>query len=82
MNVFFELLLAYLLYRFIVGFLVPLLQTTRQMRQQFQDMNNRSGAGGTGPHPNPPGKPSPGRPDDPKNRADSMGEYIDFEEVK
>ena len=82
MNVFFELLLAYLIYRFIAGLLVPVYRTTRHMRQQFQDMNSRSAAGGTTFNPNQTGKPSPERPDPPKNGSANMGEYIDFEEVK
>ncbi len=83
MNVFVELLLVYLLYRFIAGFLVPIYQTTRKMRQQFHDMNNRPPAGGSGPGPannqggqtkNPAGESNPG--------TSKVGEYIDFEEVK
>jgi len=85
MNVFFELILAYLIYRFIAGLLVPVYRTTRNMRQQFQDMNGRSSTPGSGPIPNQPhpgAKPSAKQPETPKNGAASMGEYIDFEEVK
>ena len=83
MNILVELLLAYLLYRFIAGFLVPLYRASRQMRQQFHDMSGRPPAGG--PTPNPPNSagPAPGdQESNPKSATTKVGEYIDFEEVK
>jgi hypothetical protein len=80
MNVLVEVILVYLLYRFIAGFLVPLFRTTRTMRQQFQDMNARSHgpeANRNPPSPGPQGQPGPSG-----NGSSKVGEYIDFEEVK
>jgi len=82
MNLLFELLLVYLFYRFIAGFLVPLYRTSRQMRQQFHNMNGRPTAGGPTPNSPNPGKAPQDQPDHPKTGASKEGEYIDFEEVK
>jgi hypothetical protein len=82
MNVFVELLLVYLLYRFIAGFLVPLYRTSRQMRQQFHDMHGRATNGANAPHSPNPGKTPQDQPDSPKSGDTKVGEYIDFEEVK
>jgi Domain of unknown function (DUF4834) len=82
MNVFFELLLVYLLYRFIAGFLVPLYRTSRQMRQQFRDMHNHTSAGGTPPKAPQPGQPPQDQAANQKTGTAKVGEYIDFEEVK
>ena len=82
MNVLVEIILVYLLYRFIAGFLVPLYRTTNTMRQQFRNMNGNPPAGGPAPHPpnsRPEPKPQSG---DPKTGAGKAGEYIDFEEIK
>ena len=82
MNVFALLLLFYLLYRFIGGFLVPLFRTTRQMRQQFHEMNGRSQTGGQAGNQAGPGTSASGQTNAPKSGSSKVGEYIDFEEVK
>ena len=83
MNVLFELLLVYLIYRFVAGFLVPLYRTSRRMHQQFQDMNNRTAAGdGTDPRAAQPSQPPQDQPGHTKTGEAKVGEYIDFEEVK
>ena len=82
MNVLVEIILVYLLYRFIAGFLVPLYRTTNTMRQQFRDMKGHPPAGGPVPHPpnsRPESKPQSG---DAKTSEGKVGEYIDFEEIK
>ena len=82
MNVLIEIVLFYLLYRFIVGFLVPLYKTTTTMRQQFRDMNGRTQAGGPATNP-PKSETGPNNPSpNPGSGAEKVGEYIDFEEVK
>jgi hypothetical protein len=83
MNILVLAFLGYLLYRFIAGFLVPIFRTTRQMRQQFHDMNNPS----NGSKGNPPGSGNGsgsqnGAGDAPKSGSSKVGEYIDFEEVE
>ncbi len=85
MNVFVLAILFYLLYRFIGGFLIPLFRASRQMRQQFHDMNQHAQNGGqTGPPPNAgPGSNGSGQAGKtPKSGTSKVGEYIDFEEVK
>ena len=80
MNVFVLIILFYLLYRFIGGFLLPLYRTTRQMRQQFRNMNGHPPSEGTnGTHTNTTHQEQPGNP---KPGSSKVGEYIDFEEVK
>jgi hypothetical protein len=79
MNLFVLIILGYLVYRFIAGFLFPLFRTTSHMRQQFQHMNRepngQPGHGTNGPGPaEPPPASKPG--------SSKVGEYIDFEEVK
>jgi hypothetical protein len=83
MNIFVLFLLGYLLYRFIAGFLVPVFRTTRQMRQQFHDVNGRSN-NPAGHPPNPGSTPggNNGKPAEPKTGSSPVGEYIDFEEIK
>ena len=44
MNLFrivFELFALYLLYKLIFDFIIPVARTTRQVKKQFNDMNNR-----------------------------------------
>lgn len=70
--------LGYLLFRFITGFIVPVFRTGRQIKRQFNDMQQRmeeqmrqqqAAAGNTQQAE----KSSPKAP---------VGDYIDFEEVK
>ena len=84
MNVFGELLLLYLLYRFIAGFLVPLFRTAGRMNKQFHSMNGQPNGQNT-PPPNPGANGSTrptGTKDAPKPDTSKVGEYIDFEEIK
>jgi hypothetical protein len=88
MSVFVEIILVYLLYRFIAGFLVPLFRTTTSMRQQFRDMNNRPPFGTQPPHGSQESharnsaSESDRGSDGSKSNSGKVGEYIDFEEVK
>jgi len=80
MNVFVLVILFYLLYRFIEGFLIPLFRASRQMRQQFHDINGKAnGQGNTPPNA---GNPASDSGAAPKSGTSKVGEYIDFEEVK
>ena len=38
-------IVVYLLYRFIVNFLVPVMRTTRQVREQFRNMQDQANGG-------------------------------------
>jgi hypothetical protein len=108
-EIFFLGIVLYLLYGFIFNFLLPVFRTTRQVRQQFRNMqdpnmqgqgnpfqafNARNGGAqtsqstGQGPQQNGPNRTtaSPDGAQSQKPRTDSpkntMGEYIDFEEIK
>jgi hypothetical protein len=68
------LFLAFLLYKFIFGFLLPVYRTTRRMKQGFREMQERMQQNMNAeadPRPNPKTK-----------QNDRKGDYIDFEEVK
>jgi len=81
-EIFFLAIVLYLLYRFVFNFLLPVVRTTRQVRQQFRNM--QEGMGGEQQPFNGNGervqsqqkqqRPSGGKP--PKE------DYIDFEEIK
>ena len=79
MNVFVLAILVYLLYRFIAGFLIPVIRTTSHVRQQFNNMNRQpnqedpSQAQGTKPN---------AQSSSHTSGSSKVGEYIDFEEVK
>jgi hypothetical protein len=74
-EIFFLAIVLYLLYRFIFGFLLPVFRTTRQVKQQFRNMQESANgnAGATSRQ-----QPRP----EPKPKHPPVGEYIDFEEVK
>ena len=42
-------IVVYLLYRFIVNFLVPVMRATRQVREQFRNMQDQANGGGGAP---------------------------------
>ena len=77
MKYIFYILLGYVLYRFITGFLIPVFKTGKQIKKQFnqmqQHMNDQmkqQASSSSTPPPQQSAKKSP------------VGEYIDFEEVK
>lgn len=90
MNVFVLAILIYLLYRFIAGFLIPVIRTTSHVRQQFNNMNRQPNQEDQTSNPPPPGFGSQSgqrsTAGDQHNGthpgASKVGEYIDFEEVK
>jgi hypothetical protein len=70
--------LVYLAYRFITGFVVPVVRTTSQVKQQFRHMREQMQQ-----------TPTPGDSQNQssntgsqKPKYDVEGEYIPFEEVK
>ena len=64
-------LLAYIIFRFVFNFLVPVFKTTRQIKKGFHEMNSRMQQQGTAP-----------APEETKVPKDNEGDYIDFEEIK
>jgi hypothetical protein len=75
-DILFLAIVAYLLYRFVFNFLLPIVRATHQVRQQFRKMqggaNGFESAGHQ--HPNPQQKPAQQKP--------PADDYIDFEEIK
>jgi hypothetical protein len=86
-EIMFMAIVVYLLYRFIVNFLVPIMRATRQVREQFRNMHDQAN-GGSGPSGNgaSPGGSGPGyRPGAGEKRSSGKPpaeDYIDFEEIK
>jgi Domain of unknown function (DUF4834) len=83
-EIFFLGIVLYLLYRFVFNFFLPIFRTTRQVRQQFRNMQENNRQGAEGPFQRSytqPGEPQPKRPE-PTASNNTMGEYIDFEEIK
>ena len=68
------ILLIYLVYQFVFKFLIPLYNTTQQLKKGFREMNNRMNTN------NGPSTEQTRQTDNtPKEK---VGEYIDFEEIK
>ena len=95
-EIMFMAIVVYLLYRFIVNFLVPVMKATRQVREQFRNMRDQANGGGA---PSGNGGPSersfrpgagfgaaPGQgfgADQKRSSAKPPADdYIDFEEIK
>ena len=79
-------IILYVGYRFVFNFFLPVYRTTKDIRHQFRNMQDPLGQQPGSPDGAQSGKaqqhgPSTGKPaaDSPKN---TMGEYIDFEEIK
>jgi hypothetical protein len=80
-------IVLYLLYKFVFNFFLPIFRTTKHVRQQFKNMQENANA----QDPNNPFRrsytqqsgpgPTPKRPE-PSSSRNTMGEYIDFEEIK
>lgn len=70
------ILLGYVIYRFITGFLFPVVKTGQQIKKQFDEMQQRMQDANMQPPPASPSSEAP-RPSG-KSQA---GEYIDFEEI-
>ncbi|KYP15655.1 hypothetical protein [Flavihumibacter sp. CACIAM 22H1] len=77
------LLLAYIAYKFIVGFVIPVTRATRSVRRQFkaaqEEMEARMQQQGQYQPNNSTGSPNASHSQRP---APSKGDYIEFEEVR
>jgi predicted PurR-regulated permease PerM len=82
MNVFVLAILIYLLYRFIAGFLIPVIRTTSHVRQQFNQHAERSTQNAERPTQNAQSSTPDAQRSSQTSGASKVGEYIDFEEVK
>jgi lipopolysaccharide export LptBFGC system permease protein LptF len=97
-EIFFLAIVLYVLYRFVFNFVVPIARTTRQVRQQFRNMqemhNQQDPFGGTYGNQGPYGGgtygnqgqtsqgPSASAQSKKPSSNNQSGEYIDFEEIK
>ena len=75
-EIFLIVIVFYLLYRFVFNFLVPVVKTTRHVRQQFRNMQN---AAGEQPQQQSQPKSLQERHSSPKGPAE---DYIEFEDIK
>jgi hypothetical protein len=82
-EIFFLGIVLYLLYRFIFNFFVPIVRTTKHVREQFRNMqdptNNTGGPFQQQSYSQP---REEAKKKETKTPSNTMGEYIDFEEVK
>ena len=69
--------LIYLAYRFVFGFVIPVYKTTRQVKKQFREMNQRMQD-----HVNQQQSSQQTSTPNPETTKHQAGDYIDFEEVK
>jgi hypothetical protein len=74
-ELFFLAIVFYLLYRFIFNFLVPVARTTRQVREQFRNMQEQQPFHQEQPREH-------AQPQRPAQKPADKGDYLDFEEVK
>ena len=89
-EIFFLAIVLYLLYRFIFNFLVPVVRTTKQVRQQFRNMQENMGAGPMGQDPRQFEQTRAYEQRQAQQRDQSQqrpakppaDDYIDFEEIK
>jgi hypothetical protein len=68
--------LAYLLFRLVFDFVIPIYRTTRKVKRTFREMNERMKAQQNNSTAQPQQEKSS------SNQKSTLGEYIDFEEVK
>lgn len=67
--------LAYLVYRVVFDFAIPVYKTTRKVKQTFREMNERMNQQNRQAS-------SQNAAEEPATKKSPLGDYIDFEEVK
>ena len=70
-----ELFLIYLLYKLIFDFIIPVYQSSKKIRSQFNEMQQKMQNDMRN-------QQNPQRPSQPEPAPKKEGDYIDFEEVK
>ena len=80
LTVLFALLAAYILYRLVFHFIIPIWRTTRQVKRSFREMQERMNSGRRGDEQ--PYQSSSRVTATPSSQPSKQGDYIDFEEVK
>jgi hypothetical protein len=90
-EIFFFGIVFYLLYKFLFNFFLPIFKTTKAFKEQFRNMRDNmqdqagpfqqhKGAPQSAGHSN--GNNGQPKKPDPTRSPNTMGEYIDFEEIK
>jgi Sec-independent protein translocase protein TatA len=74
------ILLAYFLYRFVFGFLLPIFKVGRQMKRQVRDFQSQMNEAQQNYQHNHQQQAAPQQHAKPSNQK--SGDYIDFEEIK
>jgi len=74
------ILLAYFLYRFVFGFLLPIFKVGRQMKRQVRDFQSQMNEAQQNYQHNHQQQAAPQQQAKPSNQK--SGDYIDFEEIK
>jgi hypothetical protein len=69
--------LAYLLFRVVFDFVIPIYKTTRKVKRTFREMNERMNQ-----HQQNSQTAQQQTTSEPVNKKSTLGDYIDFEEVK
>jgi hypothetical protein len=72
--------LAYLLFRLVFNFVIPVYKTTKRVKKTFREMREQMNSQGNGYHTNN-AQPQPEKKPN-SNKKSTLGEYIDFEEMK
>jgi hypothetical protein len=78
-KIFFELFVLYLLYKLIFDFIIPIYQTTKQVKQKVNEMQRNVNEHINQQQRNQYNQTTTTEPSQPKPKGD---DYIDFEEVK
>ena len=68
--------LAYLLFRLVFDFVLPIYRTTKKVKRTFREMNERMNGQ------NKAASTSHQEASEPSKKKSPLGDYIDFEEVK
>jgi hypothetical protein len=85
LSLFIYALLAYLLYRLVFGFIIPVVRTTRRVKKSFRDMHERMNGQYAQQGGNPYGSAAHSQQQQTaahKTTGSDDDDYIEFEEVK
>lgn len=75
-------LLAWFLYNLVFRFIIPVYRTSKQMKSQFREMQERMQSQMNQQEGNNPFQPKATQQPKPRSTGKPEGDYIDFEEIK
>ena len=82
----FLVIVFYLLYKFVFNLFLPIFRTTKEVKQQFRNMRDAMQDQANNPFQQrtaaPQNAPQQPKKPEPTRSSNTMGEYIDFEEIK